>query len=44
MKLLLVLFLCGCALPSKERDFCYAKFKYDRDRKEWFAGVRCHHK
>lgn len=44
MKLLLVLLLCSCALPARDRDFCYPKIKYDREKREIFAGVKCHHR
>jgi hypothetical protein len=44
VKLLLVLFLFGCAMPTKEREFCYPKIKYDRDKREVFVGIKCHNK
>ena len=43
-KTLIVLILCGCAVPSKTQDFCYPRLKYDREKKEISVGVKCHHR
>lgn len=38
---LCVVILAGCPWPTREDPFCLPKGKYNRDRHELYAGVRC---